>query len=308
MSEEITFSNQDIKFAGTLYKAETTRPSPAVVAVHPASGAKRADPFYEHLRTELPQQGIAVLLFDRRGSGGSGGDFDTADFEDLAGDVVCAAEYLQTRAEIDGSRIGLHGTSQGGWIAPIAAARKPDIAAVVAVSGSGVSPADQMDYGVTFHLEKAGYAPEDVRQAIRLRRLVNDYFRGDGSYAEVAAELKRFEGESWFQGSYLYSGEELPADIRGDKWHYEMDYEPLSVWLNVRQPTLFLFAETDEWVPVEESMRRYREATTHLDDVRFEQIPGTDHLMYDSSGEISQRYLDVLVDWLLPRLGPGPAE
>lgn len=305
MSEDITFSNQDIKFAGTLYKAETPRPSPAVVVVHPASGGQRTDPFYAHLKTELPKQGITVLVFDRRGSGGSGGDFDTADFEDLAGDVICAVEYLQARADIDGSRIGLHGTSQGGWIAPIAAARKPDIAAVVAVSASGVSPADQMDYGVTFHLEKAGYAPAEVREAIRLRRLVNEYFRGRGSHTEVAAELERFEREPWFQAAYLFPGDNLPADIRGDKWHYEMDYEPLPIWREVRQPTLFIFAEVDEWVPIEASMARYREATAHLRDVRFEQIPGTNHLMYDGSGKISGHYLGVLINWLLPRLGPG---
>ena len=144
-SEEILFSNQNIKLAGTLYKPETVAPYPAVVVVHPASEGERTSSFYEHLKSKLPQYGIAVLIFDRRGSGASEGDFETADFEDLASDAISAVEYLQSRPDIDKSHIGLHGTSQGAWIAPIAAARKTDISVIVVVSASGVSPADQMN-------------------------------------------------------------------------------------------------------------------------------------------------------------------
>ena len=153
-SEEVSFSNQNIKLAGTLYKPESNAPYPVVVVVHPASEPQRGHVFYEHLIAALPEHGLGVLMFDRRGSGASEGDFETADFEDLAGDVISAAEYLQSRSDVDKTKIGLHGTSQGAWIAPIAAAHKPDIAFIVAVSASGVSPAAQMDYGVAFHLEK----------------------------------------------------------------------------------------------------------------------------------------------------------
>lgn len=150
--EETLVPSQSITLAGMLLKPETNIPSPAMVVVHPASGGKRSDPFYDHLKSELPRHGIALLIFDRRGSGGSGGNFETADFDDLASDVISAVEYLQSRTDIDPMEIGLHGTSQGAWIAPIAAMRKQDIACIVAVSASGVSPANQMNYGVAFHL------------------------------------------------------------------------------------------------------------------------------------------------------------
>jgi len=150
-SEEVSFVNHSIRLSGTFYKPEGNRPHPAIVVVHPASSGDRTDPFYDHLKSEMPKHGIAVLIFDRRGSGASEGDFETADFEDLAGDVISAVEYLPSRADIDKAKIGLHSTSQGAWIAPIAAARRPDIAFVIAVSASGVTPADQMNYGVAFH-------------------------------------------------------------------------------------------------------------------------------------------------------------
>ena len=162
ITEEVSFSNQGIKLRGTLYKPQSNQPYPVAVAVHPASEGKQTGLFYGHLKSELPAHGIAVLVFDRRGSGDSEGDFETADFEDLASDVISAVEYLQTRADVDGTKIGLHGTSQGAWIAPIAAVRKPDIAFIVEVSASGVSPANQMNYGIAFHLKQDGFKPCEV--------------------------------------------------------------------------------------------------------------------------------------------------
>lgn len=305
-SEEITFSNQTIRLAATLYKPAIYPPYPAVVAVHPASSPERTDPFSDHLRIALPEHGIGVLIFDRRGSGASEGNFETASFEELASDVIAGVEYLQSRPDIDPNKIGLHGTSQGGWIAPIVAAHKPDIACLVAVSASGVSPAEQMNYGVAFHLKKAGFEDSVVEEAIRLRNLVNEHFRGLISREDAATELSRFEHEPWYEQGYLYPSRELPMDIAQSKWHYEMDYEPLSVWQRVRQPTLFLFAEIDEWVPIEQSMINYRKATSHLQHVSFRQISDTDHLMRNQGGEISQEYQRVLLAWLKSRLALIP--
>ena len=299
--EEVAFFNQGLKFSGTLYRPDGNRPSPAVVVVHPASAGQRIDPFYDHLKPELPKHGLAVLVFDRRGSGASEGNFETADFEDLAGDAIAAVEYLQSRPEIDRAKIGLHGTSQGGWIAPIVAARKTDGAFLIAVSACGVTPADQMDYGVEFHMKQDGFDRSIIENALELRKLVNEYFRGHVKRKNVATKLSRVESEPWFEKAYLYPGSELPADITQSKWYHEMDYEPLSVWKRVHQPTLFLFAEVDEWVPIEPSMVNYKMATTHLQDVTFSQIPGTDHLMRNAAGQTSQEYCDILLGWLRSR-------
>jgi len=307
-TETVSFLNQKIKLAGTLYKPDGDGIHPAIVVVHQASGGEQTDPFYDHLKSELPKQGIAVLVFDRRGSGRSQGNFEIADFNDLADDVVSAVEYLGTRADIDRSKIGLHGTSQGGWIAPIAAAKKPDIACIVAVSASGVTPAEQMDYGVAFHLKQDGFDQIVIDKVVELRTLVNEYFRGNVSRDNAAAELSRYENEPWFRKGYLYPSQELPVDITQSKWHYEMDYEPLSIWKKVKQPTLFLFAEIDEWVPIEQGMKNFERATSHLIDVTFKRIKDTNHLMSVSKDEnrleISQEYLDVLFDWLTSRLNP----
>lgn len=297
-SEELVFTSRGNRLAGTLYQPIEGAPHPALVAVHTASGGERSDPYYDHLKTWLTRHGIATLIFDRSGSGASAGSFQTADFTDLAEDVVAAAECLQTRPDIDPHRIGLHGTSQGAWIAPIAAVRKPEIALIVAVSASGVSPAEQMDYGVAVHLAQAGFDQSVVDQAIALRQLVNGYFRGQLSREAVASALSRHEHEAWFQPAYLFTSARLPQDVRSSKWHYELDYQPLPIWSQVQQPTLFLFAGEDAWVPIEQSIGNYRQVTAAQPDVTLQQIPGTDHLMRDQQGQISSGYLQTLVAWL----------
>jgi hypothetical protein len=73
-----------------------------------------------------------------RGVGESTGDWNTASFDDLAGDVVAAFEYLKTRRDIDQAQIGVLGISQAGWIMPLAAVRAKDLAFLISISGAGV--------------------------------------------------------------------------------------------------------------------------------------------------------------------------
>jgi pimeloyl-ACP methyl ester carboxylesterase len=300
-SETIVF-NRDVPLAGTLYRPSGPGPHPALVVLHGSSGGERHSPFYRHLAERLPPAGIAVFLYDRRGSGESGGDFETADFEVLAADGAAAANALTTREDIDPARIGVYGISQGGWIAPIVAARRPATACVVVVSGSGVSPAEQMDYATARVGREMGFDEAVVERVLYLRGRVNAYYRGQAPRAAVQAELDSARGEPWYGQAFQ---SELPADIRASKWFYEMDYDPLPIWREVRQPTLFLFAEDDRWIPVARSRAAFEAATAHLSDVTFAEIPDGDHLMGledPADPRISESYLGVLLTWLRNRL------
>lgn len=301
VAEEVTFFNQGLQLAGSLYKPQDSIRYPALIVLHAADGGTRQYPFYQHLTTYLPAQGMAVLLYDRRGSGQSTGDFETSDFEDLAGDASAAVDYLTSRNDIDSGHIGIYGISQGGWIAPIVAAERPRIAFIIIVSGCGVSPARQMDYGASYTLREAGYPEEIVAQALTLRNQVNEYYRGNLPHAIIKTELDQMRDEPWVQYAYLPDGGQLPEDVTQDKWYYELDFDPLPIWRQVQQPTLFLFPTEDRWVPIEESISKFRAATMHLQEVAIERIEGADHLMHEISSEaahISDRYVEVLLSGL----------
>lgn len=306
ISEEVTFFNGPLRLRGTLFKPDDPGPHPALIVLHAASGGTRQYPFYAHLEAELLPRGLAVLLYDRRGAGRSEGDFSTAGFEELAGDGLAAVNCLRRRVDIDGERVGLYGVSQGGWIAPIVAVKEPSVRFLVIVSGSALSPAEQMDYAARYTLHEAGYSEQILAQAIALRHRVNEYYRGRLALDAVREAVKRAEAESWFEHAYIGPSEELPGDVTEDKWHYELDHDPLPIWRQVRQPTLFVFGDRDRWVPVRASLERYRRVTGHLEDVTFDELTGLDHLMGEADrqdeGQVSDRYVQVQLNWLKGRV------
>ena len=145
-SEEVVFENPaaGITLAGTLTMPSDGADFPAVVLLTGSGDLNRDEEVFGHkpflvLADHLTRRGIAVLRFDDRGVGGSGGDPRTATTADFATDAAAALDYLKTRKEIDHKKMGLAGHSEGGGIAFIAAAGHPDkVAFVVSMAGPGV--------------------------------------------------------------------------------------------------------------------------------------------------------------------------
>ncbi|MCK6540853.1 MAG: lysophospholipase, partial [Anaerolineales bacterium] len=137
---EVTIDTGAVTLAGTLLLPLNEPPAPAVIII-PGSGAATRNGswnMYRRIGEYLVQRGIAVLLYDKRGVGGSSGDWKSETFDERAQDVAAIVEYLQSRAEIDPTRIGLIGHSQGAYIAPLVVADySSDVRFVVLLAGSG---------------------------------------------------------------------------------------------------------------------------------------------------------------------------
>lgn len=301
-SEEVSFKNGDVTLKGTLYLPENSFKNPAIVVYHSASGGTRNYPFYEHFSKDIAPKGFAVLVFDRRGSGESGGDFETADFKDLAADGIAGIELLKKRKEIDASKIGVWGVSQGGWIAPLAATMSEDVSFVVIVSGPGVSPAEQMSFAAEYSIREAKYSKEEIDDAVNLRALLDSYYRGKESKEKVQKAIENARQKPWFNLAYLPNRGRLPQNPKTTKWFQEMDFNPLPTLSKVRVPVLVFFGETDRWVPIEESIKRIKGATKANECVMFYRIKGGDHLMMtgvpDSGGPVSKTYIKNMLEWL----------
>src|SRR5262249_11200724 len=137
--EAVTFSNGDVRLAGTLTVPPGPGPHPAVVFVHGSGPQTRASYAVEVDR--LARHGIASLAFDKRGTGESAGDWHLADFDVLAEDVLAGVQLLRRHPRIRPDKVGLLGGSQAGWVIPLAASRCEDIAFIVLFSGGAVMPA-----------------------------------------------------------------------------------------------------------------------------------------------------------------------
>ncbi len=167
--EDVRFSNGDVQLAGALTSPSIQGPHPAVILVH-ASGAEDREYLLPFARF-LIRRGVAVLGYDKRGVGGSTGDWNKASFDDLAGDVVAAFEYLKTRSDIQPGRIGLLGLSQAGWVMPLAATRAKDLAFLISISGAGVSGAETTIDQARNEMAASGMRPAMIEQVVELMTL-----------------------------------------------------------------------------------------------------------------------------------------
>jgi len=129
-AEEVSFSSaDDVRISGWFFKADATD-APAVVLCHGIwTGRRECLP----LALRFREAGYNVLCFDFRAHGQSDGRFTSVGHHET-NDVIGAVQYLKSRPEVDASRIGVIGFSMGAAATIQAAARCPDIAAVVADS------------------------------------------------------------------------------------------------------------------------------------------------------------------------------
>jgi dipeptidyl aminopeptidase/acylaminoacyl peptidase len=308
--ERVHFASGALILAGTLILPGGPPPYPAVFLFH-GSGPHARD-----LSTArwFAEQGFAALAYDKRGVGESTGDFRAGPFMDLCADGLAAVEYLKSRKEIDRLHIGVWGLSQGGWLGPLAASRSTDISFVIAMSGPGVSPGEQMFVYYANELRDQGMPEADVREADALRRHVWGYlFTGTG-YEKANRELRQAAAKQWFaavnsQQDRLFAPLQEPYDLDKPgsailRFRREMTYDPVPALRALRVPALFLFGAGDRLIPVEKSVSVIREvqSQTHAD-FTIHVFDGDDHGMFRPSGELDPRYLESIRKWLADRLG-----
>jgi pimeloyl-ACP methyl ester carboxylesterase len=263
------------------------------------------------------EQGVAALTYDKRGVGESTGDFAQVPFTELCGDGLAAVELLRARKEVNRRQIGVWGVSQGGWLGPLAASRSPDVAFVIAVSGPGVSPGEQMIFYYANELRSQSFSDSEIAAASSLRREVWHYLSTGAGYAEAKSALKTSRSLRWYaaiqaqqDGLFALSDSAILDDpsLRARWWfRQEMNYDPTVTLRKLSVPALFLFGEKDELVPVEKSIEIIRKTLTETQahDFTIKVFPGADHGIYvdapDGNRQFASGYLDTMKEWLRSR-------
>lgn len=196
--EEIRFRNGDLELYGKLVlPSEGDGPFPLVVLVH--GSGRDAATFTYHRQYQFPAEGVAAFVYDKRGTGRSGGKF-TMRFDVLAGDVLAAVSRLRSHPRIDPERIGLAGYSQGGWIAPLAALQDPRIKFVVVGYGMLESPAREEHLETLNSVRARGFGDAEVRKAAEIADAVDRVIRSGmkEGWKELDALEQKYRNEPWF--------------------------------------------------------------------------------------------------------------
>lgn len=285
-TEAVSIPSGDVTLAGTLTSPRSRGRHPAIVLLH-GGGAQTRDFFW--VTHFFARRGFTVLAYDKRGAGQSTGDWRTARAVDLSDDALAAVGYLRARPDIRSDRIGLYGSSAGGWTAPLTAARAADrIAFVIVRSGSYLPERQNIIYEVEGDMRSAGYGDAQVVQMRTLHQLaiaVND----QDSWEQFRAALADAQGAPWFDLARLpravasWDTEHIADIQRFVEAQHRTDFDVLPTWGLLQMPVLYQVGGRDRYVPGPDSAARLREALSGNRDATIILYPAGDHPMFESA-------------------------
>ncbi|HEY3947569.1 alpha/beta hydrolase family protein [Phenylobacterium sp.] len=243
----VSFRNGAVVLKGTLCLPHTPGRHGAVVLVH-GSGPETRWGTNRYIADRMARAGVAALIFDKRGSGESGGDWRTSRYEDLARDALAGVDLLDARPDIDPRRVGIHGHSQGGVIGPLAATLAPGkIAFIVAMDTFAGPQRDQDIYRVDHAIDELRLSAADKAKAMQVYTLFVDAASGAVPYETFEAAAAPYKGAAW------YGWMDFPPR---DSWVWTFGrlngaFDTLPVWRKVRQPVLLIYGEKDILQPLD---------------------------------------------------------
>ena len=251
--DEVTFRSADgIKLAGSVLSPLGGGRRPALVLVHGSGPQDRYGDasVIDLLARKFVSAGYVVLQYDKRGVGGSGGDWRTASFRTMAEDALAGRALLMTRSDVDPSRVGVGGSSQAGWISAKAVEQVPAIPFVLLVGagGSALNVQDQNAYNNGVNMRCAGIPQPVADKVIAQQRL---YFRAEKDPSlrpELAAVTAALEKDERI-APWLMPATAARADPTQWFVAMETDFDPRPVWKAYRGRAVFAYGERDDQTP-----------------------------------------------------------
>lgn len=310
--EEVRFSNGSASLAGRLLLPAGAGPFPAVVVIHGGGPANR-NWEYEIIGDVLAKNGIAALVYDKRGTGGSTGDWHSTSLQDLAADAAAAASLLRRRPDIHPQRVGFWGISEGGWVGPIAAANA-EAAFLILISAPGLSHANLEFVSWESILREQKVSAEQMRAAKGLAAAMMKFARTKDGWKEVSYLMDKARTQEWFWSTE--AGAFNPTSKEHWFWTWyrlQLDFDPQRTLQSLRCPVLAIYGAKDTSIPevnkkrLEGALRKGKNP-----DYTVRVFPDADHTMLEvRSGALKDfprirrhvpEYFETVIQWIRQRV------
>lgn len=276
--KNISFNNGNIQLSGMLYTPQNgfKGSEKYIILVHGSGEQDRYSPYYISLGYSLSQRGFGVLLYDKRGTGASSGNFETATMEDLANDAVAAYNYINDLNGKNDTEIGFLGTSQGGWIAPIAANKVEGCDFLILNVGPAVSVFEQDMNRVEYTMKADVRNQSEIDSALAYTKLYFQFVKDkkNTTWSKLKQLSSEVKNKKWVD--YI----NIPENKDDFVWWRNNNYDPEKTLKNLNCRTLSLFGEYDPLVPPIENvklMTEYLSASGIQFDIKI--IPDAGHDM-----------------------------
>lgn len=316
-SEEVVFENAaapGVRLAGTLTLPEGTGPFPAAILISGTGPQDRDETIEGHKAfaiwaDALTRRGVAVLRHDDRGVAGSTGNYGAATQRDFASDVKAALDWLTARPDIDPSRIGLIGHSEGGTFAPLAMQDGARAAWLVMLAGPAVSGGEIIQEQQRRIAVAAGMPAEEVERTNALQRRA---VAAVAAHADDAGAVRR-EIEALLVANGRTAREAAQtAAVMSSAWYRGMvAHDPAESIRAIHVPMLAVYGGKDLQVPADQNAPMVSRLKPDADVVV---LPGLNHLFQPASTGLMAEYgqiettldpsvIRTVVDWVAARSG-----
>jgi hypothetical protein len=244
--EQVRMAGDGFTLVGTMSKpadapevpAKGKAPVPrlaAVILVPGSSGIDRDEtiagvPVFAQLANLLADAGYAVVRYDKRGVGQSGGRDEAATIEDYARDAGAVVRFLSTRRDIDPRRIALVGHGDGGFAAMVAASQeKSRVKTLILLATPGTTGSDLI-IEQQQHLFQLMNVPDAERQArIELQEKIHHAVLSGKGWESIPAGYRGQADTPWFRSLLVFN--------------------PVKAMARIPQPVLVVQGERDREVP-----------------------------------------------------------
>lgn len=274
VEREVSIRNGDVVLAGSLVLPPGPGPHPAVVMVSGSGPETRRIP--RQVGDLLAYGGVAVLVTDKRGTGGSTGQWNGLSHADWATDVEAQLDFLRAQPEIDASRIGLWGNSEGGYVVPVVAARRSDVRFLVcrvcaALPQGQVIPDIEREARI-----RRGMAEPEVAAAVEMVERMIRYAFDRTAYDSLAAHFDSSADRPW---RATFPVRTLPpAEARyWDVYRDVLTVDPREHYARLRIPTLVVLGERDDRVLIGKHRPEYERLAASGVDLTLWVIPEASH-------------------------------
>ena len=298
-AEEVTFTNkkEGNTLAGTLTIPEGDGPFPALVLVSGSGQQNRDEELMNHrpfwvIADYLSRRGVAVLRYDDRGMGGSTGEVLNATSMDFSYDAEAAFDFLRNRKEINASRVGILGHSEGGIINFMVAERRPEVAFLVSLAGPAVNGIEVLKEQQAAILRAQGMTEEMVQFSGNANAQMFDIIEASNSREEADTLLRQLL-KGWGYNEELT--EQTVGQMASPWMYYFLKYDPTDAIVKTNCPALLLNGSKDLQVLASQNLPAYEKiiAEHGKTNLTLCEMPNLNHLFQHCETGSPTEYVEI---------------
>ncbi|GGH51887.1 hypothetical protein GCM10008014_18020 [Paenibacillus silvae] len=222
---------------------------------------------YKPLWERLASIGYASLSLDKRGIGGSEGNWLDQSIDDRVVEAEQAIAWAKQQPAIDASRIGVWGASQAGWVIPKLAG-KENLAFSILVSPA-INWLKQGEYNTRSQMAKDGHTSQEIEAQVEYENRIKEVLKHDGSYEEYMKLVRNGE-EPMSRERWSFVSKNFKADATESLHHF-------------KSPVLLLLGEDDVNVDIQDTERTYRKEIQPAYLLHVKTFQHTEHSMLPTS-------------------------